>query len=186
LQIFGSRFSQIKAQLPPNHVIAKLLAEHEIMKCLMADLEDVNYAIRKMKSCSTVSVEFRKLAHIAGHLAGLDEHREMEDEIIFMEIENRGYYGLLAMIKAEHLGLNVSTQELLELIAMAQEIDFRQFRPELNRVVEFIVPAMREHIFRENNIFFPIALEVMEDTGVWKKIKFLCDQIGYCCLHSSL
>ncbi len=186
LQLFGSRFSEIKAQLPPNHLIAKLLAEHGLMLCLIADLEDVNYAIRKMKSCSTVGVEFRKLAHITSHLTGLNEHREMEDEIIFMELENRGCYGLLAMVKAEHLCLDVSTEELLELIALAEEMDFMQFRSELARIVEFIVPAMREHIFKENNIFFPITLEVINDTGVWKKIKDLCDQIGYCCLHSSI
>jgi DUF438 domain-containing protein len=186
LRLFGSSFSWAKVQLPPNHVVAKLLAEHALLLCLMADLEDVKYEIRKLKSCSTVTTEFRKLAHITSHLMGFDEHREMEDELVFLELEKRGCYGLLAMIKAEHLCLDVSTEELLELIASAEEMDFKKFGPELCRIVEFLVPSMREHIFKENNIFFPIALEVIGDPGVWKRIKSLCDQIGYCCLHSGL
>lgn len=186
LQLFGNRFSRVKAQLPPNHILAKLLAEHELMLCFAADLEDVNYAIRRMKHCSTVSAEFRKLAHIASHLAGLDEHMELEDEIIFPELEKRGCYGPLAMIKAEHLCLDVSTGGLLELIGLAEGMDFHRFRPELARIVEFLVPSMREHIFKENNIFFPVALEIIDDVGVWERIKALCDLTGYCCLHSGL
>jgi len=186
LQLFGTRFSRVKAQLSPNHIMAKLLAEHELILCFIADLEDVNYAIQRMKHCSTVSTEFRKLAHLAAHLAGLDEHRELEDEIIFTELERRDCYGPLAMIKAEHLCLDISTGKLLELIGLAEGMDFSRFRPDLARVVEFLVPSTREHIFKENNIFFPIALEIVDDAGVWERIKGICDQIGYCCLHSGL
>ena len=183
LQLFGSWLSIIKAQLAPNHILAKIMAEHELMLCFLADLEDVNYEIRKMKGCATVTTEFRKLAHIVSHLRALDEHRELEDEIIFLELERRGCYGLLAMVKAEHLCLDISTDELLELVTMAEEMDFRRFKTELSRVVQFLVPSMREHIFKEDNIFLPIALEIINEPGAWEKMKGLCDQIGYCPLH---
>jgi DUF438 domain-containing protein len=186
LQIFGSRFSRIRAHLSPNHILTKLLAEHELILCFVADLEDVNYAIGRMKHCSTVSTEFRKLAHVAGHLVGLDEHKELEDEVIFTELERRDCCGPLAMIKAEHLCLDISTGRLLELVGMAEGMNFSQFRPQLAQIVEFLVPSMREHIFKENNIFFPVALEILEDAGVWERIKSLCDQVCYCCLHNSL
>jgi DUF438 domain-containing protein len=87
------------------------------------------------------------------------------------------------MVKAEHLCLDLSTDELLELITTAEQIDFKQFQLGLARIVQFLVPAMREHIFKENNIFFPVALEIINEPGAWEGLKSLCDQIGYCCLH---
>ena len=186
LQLFGTRFSRVKDQLSPNHILAKLLAEHELILCFVADLEDVNYAIHRMKHCSTTSTEFRKLAHVAGHLAGLDEHKELEDEVIFTELQRRDCYGPLAMIKAEHLCLDISTGRLLELVGMAEGMNFSQFRPQLAQTVDFLVPSMREHIFKENNIFFPVALEIIDDAGVWERIRGLCDQMGYCSLHNGL
>jgi DUF438 domain-containing protein len=186
LRIFGNRFSGVKYQLSPNHIIAKLLAEHELLLCFVADLEDVNYTVRRMRHCTTVSAEFRKIAHIAGHFAGFNEHRELEDEIIFPELDRRGCYGPLAMVKAEHLCIDISTSRFLELVGMAEGMDFRQFRPQLAQIVDFLVPAMREHVFKENNIFFPIALEVIDDAGAWERVRGLCDQIGYCSMHSGL
>jgi DUF438 domain-containing protein len=43
------------------------------------------------------------------------------------------------------------------------------------------VPALRDHIFKENNVLYPAALEVIEDESVWTRLKQECDKIGYCC-----
>ena len=41
--------------------------------------------------------------------------------------------------------------------------------------------TLRDHIFKENNILYPTALEVIKENSVWKKMKDDCDKIGYCC-----
>ena len=38
---------------------------------------------------------------------------------------------------------------------------------------------MREHIFQEDNIFYPIALEALDDK-TWMSIKEMCDETEYC------
>ena len=51
----------------------------------------------------------------------------------------------------------------------------------MNELAGFIVPTLREHIYKENNILYPAALQVIEDDRVWQKLKDECDSIGYCC-----
>jgi DUF438 domain-containing protein len=51
----------------------------------------------------------------------------------------------------------------------------------LDEQVGFIASTLREHIFKENNILYPMALQVVADEGVWQRLKTECDAIGYCC-----
>ena len=60
-------------------------------------------------------------------------------------------------------------------------MDFRDFTRRLDEVVRFLAPTLREHIFKENNILYPTALEVIDNTEVWVRLKGECDKIGYCC-----
>jgi len=40
---------------------------------------------------------------------------------------------------------------------------------------------LREHISKENDILYPISLEVIPEEIVWQNMKKECDKIGYCC-----
>ena len=40
---------------------------------------------------------------------------------------------------------------------------------------------MRDHIFKENNILYPTAVEIIDDESVWEQMHHDADKIGYCC-----
>jgi hypothetical protein len=62
------------------------------------------------------------------------------------------------------------------------ETDFDAFKERLDELVGFLAPMLRDHIFKENNPFYPMALEVIgPDAEVWQRLKAECDEIGYCC-----
>jgi len=66
------------------------------------------------------------------------------------------------------------------LVSRVDKVSFDSFKKKLNELVCYIVPLIREHIFIEGNVIFPLALDVIEDKQVWDRIKDVCDQIGYC------
>ncbi|HLF85906.1 MAG TPA: hypothetical protein VI584_02375 [Nitrospiria bacterium] len=41
--------------------------------------------------------------------------------------------------------------------------------------------TLRDHIFKENNILCPMALQVIPEKNSWDKMKAECDKIEYCC-----
>jgi len=183
-EILGDRSEKLKAQLPPNHIIQRLLTEHTVMRSFLAQLQDVNDSIAESRYCSTQSTELRKLAHITGHLLAGSEHKEMEDQIIFRQLERHGLYGPAEIVKTEHLVLDMYMNRLLELVGSMESIEFADLKNELAQIAADLVPTMLEHLFKEENLLFPLALEVIYDEVTWERMKVLCDEIGYCGLHS--
>jgi DUF438 domain-containing protein len=181
ISLLGDQVTKLRLSLPVNHIIRIILAEHEMMLCFLADLEELNKEIQQMSYCSPTSTEIRKLVHIVSHLVAAGDHEFREAEFIFPELERHGYYGPPEILKTEHSGLDTCKREIAELAKAASEkTDFGQFKRRLDAAVRYMVPAMRQEIFTEDNILYPVAIEVISNKTVWDKIKASCEQIGYC------
>jgi len=181
VSLLGDQVAKLRAKLPYSHIVRTILVEHEMMLCFLADLEDLNRDIQQMAYCSPASIEIRKLNHIVSHLVSTGDHRFREDEVIFPELERHGYYGPPEIVKIEQLGLDACKREMAELAqAAGRKIDFSKFKARLDSAIKYLVPHMRRQILTEDNILYPIAIEVITDNGVWDRLKALCDQIGYC------
>ena len=68
---------------------------------------------------------------------------------------------------------------LCALIVSFNSIKFESFNRYLQKVVEHLVPMLREHLSYEENLLWPIARVVVDDEKVWKTIKTLSDEFGY-------
>lgn len=172
---------KIKAGLAPGHVIHTLVSEHEMILHFLDELEKLNQAAQKMASYSSNKDEVKKLMHIAEHLIGAEPHHQREEEVLFPEVEERGVSGPPQVMKMEHEDLRRRKHELMEISEMADKLDFNTFRRRLDATARFIVATLRDHIFKENNILYPMALQVIPDKNSWDKMKTECDKIGYCC-----
>jgi len=181
LQILGDQVGKLTESLPPDHVISTLVGEHETILCFLDELWWLNECIGKMEAYNPEDDKFRKLAHIAGHLVAAELHHQREEDILFPALEERGVYGPTVIMKEEHAQLRARKQELEKLADNVSEMDFEDFKSRLAEVVDYIVPTLRDHIFKENNILYPTALKVIDERAIWLRLKKECDKIGYCC-----
>ena len=183
MQILHGRTEDLPKLLPPNHLVRKILSEHQMFLCFLADLEDVKRALWRSKTLSPAGTEFRKLALIARHIiSGLD-HIHLEDELIFPALENHGYLGTPQILTNEHISLSLCAEKLMKLVVLTENeviTDLRQFKSSLNELATAIITMGREHILREDNILYPIAVRLIEDPKVWERIKALSEEVGYC------
>jgi len=182
--ILEGRGINIKNELPANHVLRMVLAEHELMRCFLADLEDVVAAISARREITSTCSEFMKLSHIAEHLSAIDEHIEREEDVIFPYLQKHGWTSLCRAAQSDHSYIKTAIEDLVRLVGSFEPARGREFRIRLNSITKYICPTMTEHLFQEDNILFPIALEVIRDDGLWKRIKSICDDIGYCGVHT--
>lgn len=181
MEMLKDKVEKMTSELPPGHVVTTLVSEHESILCFLDTLEMVNKTIQGMDSYDCEREEFKKLTHIAEHLIAAELHHQREEEILFPELESRGLHGPPMMMRQEHVQLRQYKQQLKELAADPAQLEFNEFKRQLDETVEFILPMLREHIFKENNILYPAAVEVIEDENIWVKLKDECDKIGYCC-----
>ena len=183
--ILGTQVINLKQNLPYNHILRILFCEHEMTLCFLKDLDDVNKVIQQMDEISDVSSEFRRLAHISEHLSAVVLHCEKEDYVIFPDLDKHGCYGLAKGMRTEHTYIRIALAELDRLVRSFGEFEFGEFKTRLARVVQFLSSVMWEHIFWEDHILYPVALEIAEDERMWGRMKCICDELGYCGLHIS-
>lgn len=170
----------MRRELPDNHILQRILAEHDMIMCFIADLEDVNIIVQNLDTASSYSSEIRRLEHIVCHLGTAVQHPEREDQVIFPELQRRGFPGPSDVISLQHHQLGIRIQELQQITWSVDQMDFAAFKKHLQQLVDYVVPVMRRHIFIENNLVLPLALELIDDPRVWDRIKNICEEIGYC------
>ncbi len=164
-----------------GHVIHTLASEHEMILHFLDKLEQTSKSIQKMAKFDGKKKEFGMLSHIVEHLIAADAHHKREEKVLFPEIEKHGIIGPSEVMRGEHNELKQREKNLNKIIKTIEKIDFGEFKKQVEAEAKFIIAFLREHIFKENNVLYPMALQVIKDIGKWQSMKKKCDKIGYCC-----
>ena len=181
MEMMSGELDKMKAGLPEGHVIHTLVCEHDMILGFLDKLEHTNSAIQKMSAYDGGREEFALLKHIAEHLVGAEPHHKREEDVLFPELEERGVSGPPHVMRMEHTELRARKEEIKKLAENAAKIAFADFKKRLNTASKFIIMTLRDHIFKENNILYPTALQVIDNNKTWDDMKKKCDKIGYCC-----
>ena len=170
-------------RLPEGHLLRKVMAEHEIFRCFLSDLEEITDQISKMDELSDINAEFMRLSHIAEHLNAMEEHHDRENDVLIPYLKKRGWEHLCRSVESDHVYLSVAINDLVKLVTGFRRIRFSVFKSRLSSLVHYICPAMKEHLFHEDHVLFPLAVEIINDPAIWKNLKRICDEIDYCGIH---
>ncbi|MEM3522863.1 MAG: DUF438 domain-containing protein, partial [Candidatus Bathyarchaeia archaeon] len=63
-------------------------------------------------------------------------------------------------------------------------IKYFDFIDKVKEIGEYLIKELSNHIYKEDNILYPMALQVIPSER-WDWIKKECDKIGYCCFTPS-
>ena len=173
----------LRSRLGPNHILRKVMAEHEMMRCFLADLEDVALQIQQAERLGPASREFMRLAHIVEHLNSLEEHMDREDDVLFPALKKLGWKSLFEHIESEHIHILMSINDLVKLVMAFDKMPFGTFKTRLMSTVRYLCPLMREHLYREDRALFPLAVSMVSDDKVWDRLRKICNEIDYCGIH---
>jgi DUF438 domain-containing protein len=175
--------SDLRLRLPEYHILRKVMAEHEMLRCFLSDLEDVAQRIGDASHLSPNSGEIMQLSHIAEHLNSLDEHLGREDDVLYPALKERGWESLFARMETEHTYIKMAIGDLLKLVMIFEKMPFGNFKTKLMSVVRYLCPLLREHLFHEDHVLFPLVVFTMDDEALWQRLRYVCNEIGYCGIH---
>ena len=177
--LYKRKQNNLESKLPDDHILRKMMAEHDLVRCYLADLNSVAVTIRCLNDFTDLSSEFRNLCHIVRQLSGMTEHIEREEYIIFPCLIKLGWTGLCQTAQTEHAKIRIDIDNLITLIKSFNEIRLEDFKALLITIVQRLSTIMLEHLSYEDDLLCPISLVVIDDAKDWKSIKALCDEIGY-------
>lgn len=183
LGLIDGHGDKIRSKLPPSHVLKMVLAEHDLIRCFIADLQQLAQRINKLDKLTDVDIHFRRLSHVVEHLDGMEEHIQREEDVIFPYLKKHGWATLCAAAQTDHVYMRVAVSDLIDLISQFDKNKFPDFKQKLISTTKHLCPLVTEHLLQEEGVLYPIALEVIDDSSVWEKMKDICDEIGYCGVH---
>ena len=103
-----------------------------------------------------------------------------EEEGIFPRLVTHGIVEPPEIFKEDHVEFKAKKKDLFEIAMNAQNKDFKEFIEIVTPLIEFLAKNLDDHIYKEENILYPMALESLQN-GEWKDVRKKFDAIGYCC-----
>jgi len=181
--ITDGKAAGFRERLSDGHVLRKVLAEHEMIRCFVAELEDVVLAVSQMETLNENSHELLRLGHIVDHIAAMEEHLSRENDVLFPAIRIAGWGSLCGLVEGEHTRIQRSIDSLLSLMASFDKMPRSLFAARLLSEIRTFCPLLKEHLFYEDHVLYPAAAAMIDNPEFWDRLKRICNEIGYCGLH---
>lgn len=120
------------------------------------------------------------MVQLATSLLDAENHHKREEDILFPELEKRNITGPTRIMRMEHDDLRAKKKMLKETAQKASTMDFNECKSKLDDVAKHIVFELRDHIYKENYILYPTAIDAIKENSLWDEMKEKSNVIGYC------
>ncbi len=165
-------------KLKSGHPVHTLMEEHKRILDFIKALKEIAGSLDSAKKYGDINIEMLK--HIAEHLVEADYHHKREEDVLFPALEEKGVTEPPQIMSEEHVDLKKRKKELLRLVKNHKSMTLKKFVKNIKENAEYIIQELPNHIYKEDNILYPMAIEVIPEDD-WEAIKEKCDKIGYCC-----
>ena len=184
--LFMRRYEEVCSPKDPSqngHILQKVTAEHGMFRCLAAELSEVTADLRAAEYLSDTAAEYRRLMHVIAHLNAMKEHFEREDDVILPYLRRLGWENLCVVAENDHAQLRAQIDSLTSLATRVHALHPEDFQTALADCVGRFCSCLSEHLSFEDGLLWPIALVLIDEPAVWRTMKIVCEEIGYCGVH---
>lgn len=180
MEVLKGELDKIKTKIEPGHVVYTFIAEHDKILEFLTQLEEINTKIQKTGGYDNSLEEIDKLKTVIDNILDAENHHQREEKVLFTEMEDRKITGPTRIMRMEHEDLKVKKEFLKQLAEDASQLEFDGFKEKVDETAKYIIFNLRDHIFKENYILYPTAIESIQGKEIWQDMKRRCDEIGYC------
>jgi len=174
----GTKAKLIK--LPASHPISILKDEHKIIKRNLKKLKRTLEKLKAINSFDKAKSCINTLKELSHFFLETEKHHQREEEGIFPRLVAHGITEPPEIFKEDHAEFKAKKKNFNEIISDIKNKNFEEFLGLITPIIEFLTKNLEEHIYKEDNILYPMSLETLEKDE-WKDVRKKFDIIGYCC-----
>jgi PAS domain S-box-containing protein len=182
LEVFREQLEKEKTQMEisPENPVNILMEEHKILLRFLEEMDAIVKSVQQADDSKIINDVMPQLKHIAEDFLDTEKHYLREENVLFPILEKHGVSEPPAIMWTEHTKLREQKKRFHKLIEDYDKMSFEDFKGQLCSVAGSLYEILSSHIFKENNILFPTALQVVTEQE-WKDARKEFDEIGYCC-----
>lgn len=184
LAVFGEQLEKQELQTPPGHPISTLMEEHKILTQRAERLGILAKMIEEACDVVYVGDVLTEVQGIVKDFVDAEKHYLREENVLFPMLEKHGITEPPAIMWMEHNQIRDIKKRLRSLVENWNAISFYDFKTQLGEVAKPLCSILPSHFFKENNILFPAASQVVTSEE-WEEARKEFDEIGYCCFTPS-
>ena len=180
LAVFADQVQKQELYLPSGHPINILMEEHKILLDHADRLETLVKMIEEACDIVYVGDVLTEMQNIVKDFGDSENHYLREENALFPIMEKHGITEPPAIMWSEHNQIREMKRNLRKLVEKWNTMPFADFKTQLGKVARPVCGLLPSHYFKENNILFPAALQVITNKE-WENMRKDFDEIGYCC-----
>lgn len=179
LAVLGGALEEQRPEPAVSHPVAILVSEHKIILKNLDDLQRIIDILVMAKSFDDIEHEIRRMVEIADLLLNTESHHQREEQVLFPLLEKHGVTGPPRIMKIEHEELRARKRRLAQIVKSPRSMELADFIKGVQDAGGYLTANLRGHIFKEDNILYPTALEILGDKE-WREVLAEFDKLGYC------
>ena len=180
LEVLRDSLTSQRTEVSAPHPVHTFMEEHKHILGSLDELDALTGRLRTADNFEGIGQDLEQLKDIAHHLVEAENHHQREEEILFPMLEKRDIVEPPQIMKMDHVEFRKRKQELYQLSQHPHNYDFQELKTKVIELGEYLAKELEGHIFKEDNILYQIALQVLTSEE-WEEVKKECDKIGYCC-----
>ena len=180
LEVLRDSLVSKRLEVSAPHPVNTFMQEHKIILNNLNELGSLVERLKEITSFADMGQDQEKLKDIAHHLVAAESHHQREEEVLFPKLEKHDIVEPPQILRMAHTEFRERKQQLYQLAHNPQGYDFAKSKAKVTKLGEYLTRELEGHIFKEDNILYQIALQVLTKKE-WEEVKKECDKIGYCC-----
>lgn len=178
LAVFGEQVQDQELHIPAGHPISILIEEHRVMLEKAERLETLVKMLEEACDSVYVGDALTELQTLVKDFQDSEKHYLREENVLFPTMEKHGVTEPPAIMWMEHNRIREIKKKLYDLVEKWNTMPYSDFKTRLSQDAGPLCSVLPDHFFKENNILFPTALQVITEKE-WEDIRKEFDEIGY-------
>ncbi|HVP16885.1 MAG TPA: DUF438 domain-containing protein [candidate division Zixibacteria bacterium] len=178
LAVFGEQVQDQELHIPAGHPISILIEEHRVMLEKAERLETLVKMLEEACDSVYVGEALTELQTLVKDFQDSEKHYLREENVLFPTMEKHGVSEPPAIMWMEHNRIREIKKKLHNLVEKWNTMPYSDFKKRLSQDAGPLCSVLPDHFFKENNILFPTALQVVTEKE-WEDIRREFDEIGY-------
>ncbi|MGL4850150.1 MAG: DUF438 domain-containing protein [Clostridium sp.] len=177
MEILKDELESLEKKIGRGHVLYAFIREHNEILKVLDKIDSLSKEIEVLDKFDEEKIALGR--SLAVSLLNAEPHHKREEEVLFKKLEALEITGPTRVMRLEHESLRAKKRELKELCTVWKYLSLEDFKERFSSISKDIVFELRDHIFKENYILYPTAMESIKEED-FKKMKEECDMLGYC------
>lgn len=164
---------------PPGHPVDTFKRENEAMLGELALADKLLEEIRTLGDDEDATEPMGQLRHRFSRLADIDKHYSRKENLLFPFLEEKGVTGPPTVMWGKDDEVRQLLKNASQTLQSATQLSAAEAKSVIELVLQPATSAIREMIFKEEEILFPMCLDKLGEAE-WYSIYTQSPEIGFC------